>query len=68
MEKVSFKVSSFISIIFLDFQSSLKTTFKTLVVTRLPTPEEPSGLSVTAVTKERNKRGLGSLFLLFFFI
>ncbi|XP_020607098.1 phosphofurin acidic cluster sorting protein 2-like [Orbicella faveolata] len=42
-------------------KSSLKTTFKTLVVTRLPTPEEPSALSVTAVTKERNKRGLEAM-------
>lgn len=42
-------------------KTSLKTTFKTLVVTRLPTPEEPSGLSVTAVTKERNKRGLEAM-------
>lgn len=43
------------------FQSSLKTTFKTLVVSRLPhleSPEEPSALQVMAVTKERNKRGV----------
>ena len=46
---------------FLAFQSSLKTTFRTLVVSRLPSlesPDEPSALTVMAVTKERNKRGL----------
>ncbi|XP_022792796.1 phosphofurin acidic cluster sorting protein 2-like isoform X2 [Stylophora pistillata] len=42
-------------------KSSLKTTFKTLVVTRLSTPEESSALSVMAVTKERNKRGLEAM-------
>lgn len=42
-------------------KSSLKTTFRTLVVSRLPSlesPDEPSALTVMAVTKERNKRGL----------
>jgi len=45
-------------------KSSLKTTFKTLVVSRLPpleSPEEPSALQVMAVTKERNKRGLEAM-------
>ncbi|XP_067031348.1 phosphofurin acidic cluster sorting protein 2-like [Acropora muricata] len=45
-------------------KSSLKTTFKTLVVSRLPpleSPEEPSALQVMALTKERNKRGLEAM-------
>ncbi|XP_031557870.1 phosphofurin acidic cluster sorting protein 2-like [Actinia tenebrosa] len=40
---------------------SLKTTFKSLVVTRLPTSEEPSALSLMAVTKERKQRGFESM-------
>ncbi|XP_068682764.1 phosphofurin acidic cluster sorting protein 1-like isoform X1 [Montipora foliosa] len=45
-------------------KSSLKTTFKTLVIYRLPSlepSEEPSALVVMAVTKERNKRGLEAM-------
>ena len=56
--------------LFLSFQSSLKTTFRTLVVSRLPSlesPDEPSALTVMAVTKERNKRGLDWCYALYFF-
>ncbi|XP_001625918.2 phosphofurin acidic cluster sorting protein 2 [Nematostella vectensis] len=42
-------------------KSSLKTTFKSLTVTRLPSAEEPSALSLQAITKERKQRGFEAM-------